>query len=304
MQEVKIQVSPDQAELIDEFLIENEVEDWHLYVEPHTRQASLTSYFGDEPAARAAWEDLKENLPAEIETGQPEFRPLEDREWQESYKAHFHKWHFDGLHWAPVWERDDFRPPEGEEVVWLDPGMAFGTGNHETTRLCVERMVEAGREWRAEGRDPAQLEVLDAGCGSGILAISAVKCGFGTVAGFDLDPVAVEVSQANAELNGVAGQIEFFEGDLVTGLPGRAADLLIANIQADVLGRHAGELAAALKPGGRLVLSGILAAELTEVEECFQRVLPDAAFSSHQLGEWADLVALAPRELSPESADQ
>ncbi len=292
--EVKIEVNPDEAERLEEFLIETGAEGWHVYSEAHQRLAQLTGYFEGEEAATVAWKELQGDLPDEIKPGKAEFRALEDADWQDSYKAHFHPWKFDGLHWVPVWERESFHLPEGDQVVWLDPGMAFGTGNHETTRLCVERLLECRREWEAEGRDLSQAEVLDAGCGSGILAISAAKCGFGKVAGFDLDPIAVAISEENAELNEVSGRIEFCEGDLVTGLRSRTADLLVANIQADVLCRFAAGLAAALRPGGRLVLSGILAAELHQVEECFRDALPIASFSSRQLGEWADLVVVVP----------
>lgn len=297
MWEVKIKIDPDDVEALEEYLTESGSENWHVYSEAHQRVAFLTGYFPDEETALGSWQEFRVSMPSDVDVPEdPEFRLVEDQEWKDAYKDHFHPWHFDGLHWVPVWEREKFQVPEGEDVVWLDPGMAFGTGNHETTRLCVERMIECGREWKAEGRNLADVRVLDAGCGSGILAISAVKCGFGQVAGFDLDPVAVTISEENAELNQVAGQIEFYEGDLITGLQGRTCDLLIANIQADVLGRYAQELVAAVKPGGRLVLSGILAAELEGVRAIFAGLLPDAEISTRELGEWADLLAVWPAQ--------
>lgn len=290
--EVTVQVDPDQAELLEDFLTESGREDWHIYSAADERLASLTGYFGSEDEARAAWQELKGAFPSEVGKLRASYRQVGDADWQEAYKAHFHPWRFEGLHWVPIWEKETFDLPEGEQVVWLDPGLAFGTGNHETTRLCVERLLECCRIWRGEGRNLKDLQVLDAGCGSGILAISAAKSGFGHVGGFDLDPVAVEVSEENAELNGLLGQIEFFQGDLVTGLDKRSADLLVANIQADVLCHFAGELAGAVRPGGRLILSGILAKEISEVEHCFRNALPEAEFSSRQLGEWADLLAV------------
>lgn len=294
MWEIKVEVNPTQAERLDEFLAETEAEGWHVYAEAYGGKASLIGYFEDESAARTAWADLKGNLPREIELGEPEFKAVEDQDWKEAYKEHFHPWQFGSLHWVPVWERETFQVPEGGDVVWLDPGMAFGTGNHETTRLCAERLIECAREWKREGRDLAQMEVLDAGCGSGILAVSAVKCGFEKVGGFDNDPVAVETSEENAELNGLAGQIDFYEGDLVTGLEGKSADLLLANIQADVLCRHARDLKRGVRSGGRLILSGILASELEYVRDAFVGVFPEAAISSRELGEWADLLVEVP----------
>src|SRR5690606_20866337 len=99
--------------------------------------------------------------------GSPAYRMLGDADWRDSYKEHFKAWQFGRLHWVPVWQRESFTLPEGDAVLWLDPGLAFGTGNHETTRLCVERLVTLTEERGPVGR------VVDAGCGSGILALSA-----------------------------------------------------------------------------------------------------------------------------------
>jgi ribosomal protein L11 methyltransferase len=184
---------------------------------------------------------------------------------------------------VPVWERATFVLPPGDEVLWLDPGMAFGTGNHETTRLVVERLVAYAQQHGTKGR------VLDAGCGSGILALSASKLGFANVGGFDNDAEAVRVSEENAALNAMEGRVAFYVGDLVTGLAGRQAELVMANIQADVLMRFAGELCAAVAPGGGLVLSGILGRELDQVREKFAATVPGWRVESRVMGEWADL---------------
>jgi ribosomal protein L11 methyltransferase len=168
-------------------------------------------------------------------------------------------------------------------VLWLDPGMAFGTGNHETTRLVVERMVGIAARTGAQGR------VIDAGCGSGILALSAVLLGYGNVAAFDNDAEAVRVSEENAELNGLSGRVEFYVGDLISGLAGRQAELVLANIQADVLMRFANELCAAVAAGGSLVLSGILSQELERVRTTFVALVPAWEIETRILGEWSDL---------------
>jgi ribosomal protein L11 methyltransferase len=154
--------------------------------------------------------------------------------------------------------------------------------------LCCERLVTfAGTQGRS-GR------VIDAGCGSGILALSAAKLGFEEIVGFDNDPEAVRVSQENAVLNDLVGRVEFYVGDLLTGLSGRSADLVLANIQADVLVRFARELSAAVAPGGQLVLSGILARELASVRDKFFGVNPGWLVDSRLLGEWADLLLTRP----------
>src|SRR5262249_19203508 len=157
-------------------------------------------------AARTQWSELMSQLTAAgvATLGAPVERTLADADWRESYKAHFKPWQFGRLHWVPVWERETFKLPPGGAVLWLDPGLAFGTGNHETTRLCVERLVALAEERGTAGR------VIDAGCGSGILALSAALLGYRDVVGFDNDPEAVRVSEENAALNGLAGRVGFF----------------------------------------------------------------------------------------------
>ena len=119
--------------------------------------------------------------------------------------------------------------------------------------------------------------------------MSAALLGFRDVTGFDNDPEAVRVSEENAALNGLAGRVRFAVADLAGGLAGVEADLLLANIQADVLMNFAAELCAAVAPGGELVLSGILGRELAQVREKFARAAPDWHVESQELGEWSDL---------------
>src|SRR5690606_7688838 len=165
--------------------------------------------------------------------GAPVHRMLADMDWRDSYKAHFRAWQFGRLHWVPIWERTTYALPPGDLVLWLDPGLAFGTGNHETTRLCVERLVTLTEEHGADGR------LVDAGCGSGILALSAALLGYRDIVAFDNDPEAVRVSGENAALNGLEGRVRFFVGDLTSGLKDASAEIVLANIQADVLIRFA-----------------------------------------------------------------
>jgi ribosomal protein L11 methyltransferase len=211
-----------------------------------------------------------------------------DEDWRNAYKAHFKAWRSGRLHWVPEWERATYPLSSDDVVIWLDPGMAFGTGNHETTRLCCERLVA----WAEAAPRPAR--VIDAGCGSGILALSAVKLGFGTVYGFDNDAEAVRISAENAALNGAGEAVEWATADLVTGLAGRDAELVLANIQADVLMRFAGELLGAVVPGGGLVLSGILAHEQARVREVFAAAAPDWGIEGRVMGEWSDLALRRP----------
>jgi ribosomal protein L11 methyltransferase len=132
------------------------------------------------------------------------------------------------------------------------------------------------------------MSVVDAGCGSGILALSASLLGFGDVSGFDNDPEAVRVSIANAQLNGLSGRVRFATADLRDGLGSGRADVALANIQADVLIRHCRELAAAVAPRGLLAMSGILSSEVGSVRDGFAAAAPGWEFNSRVLGEWCD----------------
>lgn len=282
--ELKAGITPAAIEPLEELLAELEEQRVMVMEDKPSGRAWLTGYFASRDEAMAAWARLIEAGWTGGLTGEPELRELPDTDWKNSYKAHFKAWKFGSLNWVPVWERPTFKLPAGEQVLWLDPGMAFGTGNHETTRLVVERLAKFTAECGANGR------VIDAGCGSGILALSAAKLGYRTIVAFDNDPEAVQVSKENAELNDLAGRVEFLTGDLVTGLAGRQAELVLANIQADVLMRFARELLGAVAPAGVLVLSGILTGELAQVREAFAAAAPGWVVSSRVMGEWSDLV--------------
>lgn len=278
--EIKAEIPAANADEADVVMQELGVEGWSLLEDAIAKRAWVVGVFLSATEAEARWNELRASLAS---AGEPVLRALADQDWRDSYKAHFKPWRFGRLHWVPVWERATYAVPAGDVVIWLDPGLAFGTGNHETTRLCCERLVEFAEKHGTDGR------VIDAGCGSGILALSAAKLGFRGVAGFDNDPEAVRVSEENATLNAMAGQVRFFTGDLVSGLAGQTADLVMANIQADVLMRFAPGLIAAVAPSGSLVLSGILAIELEKVREVFSTAAPGWAVQTRVMGEWSDL---------------
>jgi ribosomal protein L11 methyltransferase len=295
--EIKVEILPGTVDAADNVLLELGVEGWSVLEDVIAARAWIVGIFTDAVEAEARWEELASLLAPAGVAGltEPERRALGDADWRESYKAHFKAWQFGRLHWVPVWEREAFVLPPGDAVLWLDPGLAFGTGNHETTRLCVERLVaHAAQRAGAGGASLAAVRVIDAGCGSGILALSAAKLGYGTIAGFDNDPEAVRVSEENAALNGLAGRVRFFAGDLAGGLSDVQADVVLANILANVLMRHAAALTAAVAPGGMLVLSGILAEERDRVRAAFGEIAPDWSQASRTMGEWSDVVLTRP----------
>ena len=290
LHELKAEIPKSAANALDELLQECELQNWRVIEDAIAHRAWIAGIAEREEDVQSQWNDLAVRIAeAGIEiVGGPVAATLADADWRDSYKAHFHAWKFGRLHWVPVWERETFVLPEGEAVLWLDPGLAFGTGNHETTRLCVERLVARTEEHGTAGR------VIDAGCGSGILALSAVLLGYRDVVGFDNDPEAIRVSEANAGLNGLETAVRFHVGDLVSGLAGERADIVLANIQADVLLQFARELVDAVAPGGTLVLSGILAGENAHVRTAFESFATGWSVNARVMGEWSDVVLTRP----------
>lgn len=294
LHEIKVEIPPASVEGADLLLLEAGLENWSVLENTIEKRAWVAGICADEAAAEAQWAELAPRLAAVgvVPLAGPGQRALADTDWRDSYKAHFHAWQFGRLHWVPVWEREKFTLPAGDAVLWLDPGLAFGTGNHETTRLCVERLVALAAGKPGAG---SAARVIDAGCGSGILALSAALLGFREIEGFDNDPEAIRVSEENASANGLAGRVRFFTGDLVTGLRGRPGDIVLANIQADVLMRFARELTGAVAPGGTLVLSGILAGENDQVKAVFSALAPGWSCEARLMGEWSDVQMRRPR---------
>jgi len=210
-------------------------------------------------------------------------RVVHEADWAEAWKAHFPVLRVGRrIVIKPTWRRH--RPGPDEVVVALDPGMAFGTGLHPTTRLCLaalERVADRGLVTGARA--------LDVGCGSGILAIAAARLGAASVLGVDTDPIAVEATAANAARNRLTQRIAAREGSLPTGEP--PFDVVLANLIAGVLVALARELAAEVAPGGTLVASGIYVDRETEVREAFGAVGLEVGDRSAE-GDWVALEAV------------
>jgi ribosomal protein L11 methyltransferase len=183
-----------------------------------------------------------------------EVRPVPDQDWVRLTQSQFEPIPVSERLWiVPSWHEVPAEP--GRVIIELDPGLAFGTGSHPTTRLCL-RWIEA--------QAPAGLPLLDYGCGSGILAIAARKLGAGRTVGIDIDPQAVEAARANAERNGV--EAEFGLPDAFADLQ---ADVVVANILSNPLKLMAPMLSHRVRPGGRLALSGVLARQAEDVAAAY-----------------------------------
>ncbi len=295
MIEGRIGVTKELAEQLEAHFCEDYQEHWMLYEDEDRGTHELRGYFANLEEANTLHEGLKAHFP-DLELW-AEVLPMKDADWKEAYKHHFRPWSDRGLHWVPVWERDSYELPAGDCLIPLDPGMAFGTGNHETTRLCVRRLLDVRDLRQTELK--SGLSVIDAGCGSGILALSARKLGFSPVEGFDIDPDSVRISLDNARLCELEGEVDFRWADLLEGLEGKEVDVLMANILANVLQEHADLLLGAVRSGGWLILSGILTREAEEVARHFvdrARVVWGVSIptDSRRDGDWSDVLLVRP----------
>ncbi len=176
-----------------------------------------------------------------------EVKEVQDADWAESWKQYYKPFRVGSrLVVKPTWEPHE--PRQGDVLLELDPGMAFGTGTHETTRMCLELL---------EKHLGGGMRVMDVGTGRGILAIAAAKLGAENVLAIDIDPDAVKVAKENVALNGVAERVKVVRADLVSGET-MACELAVANIVADAICMLAGPLTRHLLPGGMLICSGII----------------------------------------------
>ena len=288
--ELRATIPDEMADLLDGYFFEIESAHWGVMQKEINDPYEVFGIFADAAEAHAALAELRIEFPTLPETFAETV--IEDADWQNAYKEFVKPWSDRQLHWIPLWERDNIETPADAAVVYLDAGMAFGTGAHETTRLCARRLQDY-RDANADKLD--EIEVIDAGCGSGVLALSASVLGFKKILGFDFDPEAITVCHSNAEENAHIAQLEFEVADLEKGLNGRQADLLLANIQTDVLIPHCNPVVHGVKSGGTLALSGILVKELDLVrshyEAKFAELRPDDTITvdSRQDGEWGDL---------------
>jgi len=197
--------------------------------------------------------------------------PLEDKDWEREWMDNFHPMQFGTRLWiCPSWR--DVPDPNAVNVM-LDPGLAFGTGTHPTTALCLRWL---------DGIDVDDKVVVDFGCGSGILALAALKLGAKRVVAIDIDPQALQATQENARRNGVEDRLDVF---LPADQPTLEADVVMANILSGPLLELQDVISSYCKPSGLLVLSGILAEQVTKIEAAYTRdfTLDESAID----GEWA-----------------
>ena len=250
---VEILDSEDLRELLRSDTVWDYVDENLLVADPVVRVSAVTA-IGNAGFSALLADELDALAERGAYIGEVESRVIDDEDWANEWKKYFKPIVTDSVTVVPTWIA--YSPREGEKLLRLDPGMAFGTGEHATTRMCLELMRAAGRS------------VIDVGCGSGILGIAAAITGAKSVYMCDIDPQAVKAARNNAELNGVVCEIE--QADLLA--TSRRAELILANLTADLLIRMAPSVREHLEEGGKLVVSGIIAERLDEVKDAFSRL--------------------------------
>lgn len=235
-------------------------------------ETALLAYF---PAATPL-EEIRHAL-VPVAGARIEAATVPDVDWVARFRENFRAFDVGSFHVAPPWDRPHALEA-GRRLILMDPGRAFGTGTHETTRLCLRALEEA-----LALRPGAA--VLDVGTGTGILAIASLQLGASAVLAIENDPEALDNAREHAALNGVSPELVL--GDGARGVPPQGFDVVVANITAPLLRERAPEILAAARPGGRVILSGLLADEGDSVAAAYAAAGPVART---QDGEWACLV--------------
>lgn len=218
----------------------------------------IVGYLTDVEGAASRSDELAEEL---LRLGATEVthNTVQEEDWSELWKVHFKPRRIGRrLVIRPTWE--DFKAGAEDIIIVLDPGQAFGTGDHPTSRLCLQLLESADLEGKS---------VADIGCGSGVLAIAAAKLGARSVVASDLDPLAVSVTRENLERNEVVARVEATEGFTIVDVP---ADVVVSNIISATLIRLAPEAADAVASGGKWIVSGIYASNWPDVRAAAEMV--------------------------------
>lgn len=226
----------------------------------NTEVVTISAYYVDNERLQGTIEKIEKEVALVEERigkcrfGNTRFRKVTETDWANEWKQYFHVTHVGkSLVIKPSWEEYDAQP--GEHVIKIDPGMAFGTGTHHTTNMCMARLEQVL---------PKDATVYDVGTGSGILSIAAGLLGAKEVVAVDIDPNAVKVAEENIADNDLQDVVEVREGDLLAGTSGKA-DLIVANIIADIIIMFVKDVPLRLKPNGIFLASGIITERMADV---------------------------------------
>lgn len=234
----------------------------------NTEVVTVKAYYPDDDELQARLARIEAEL-ASMEAcfgnkcrfGNTRFRTVSEQDWANEWKQYFHVTHI-GEHLVikPTWE--EYTPKSGEHIIEIDPGMAFGTGTHHTTNMCMERLEKVLKP---------DMEVFDVGTGSGILSIAAARLGAKSVIAVDIDATAVRVASENIAANQLNDCVVVKQGDLLQGTEGQA-DVIIANIIADIIIALLPDIPGKLKDNGTFLASGIIEERQQDVAAAAVRV--------------------------------
>ena len=249
-------------------------EEWEIVdeelVESLDQPASVVVYLTNDESGRAELGRIEErfrNLKIEL-------CDMKEEDWENNWKAYYKPfWVKDKILICPLWEREEYKD---NLAVYIDPGSAFGTGTHETTKMCIELLVDYLKEGQS---------VLDIGCGSGILAIAAMKLGAKSAQLVDISPLAVKIARENGEINGLyPPEYSVKEGNLTDDIDGRF-DIITANIIADIIIPLCYDIRDYMENETVLITSGIIKERAADVQRAFAENYL-TVIQKKELGDW------------------
>ena len=245
----------------------------------NTEVVTVSAYYPEDRELQERLANIEKELGAienrigKFRFGPTLFRKISEKDWANEWKQYFHVTRVGkSLVIKPTWE--DYTPKADDKVLHLDPGMAFGTGTHHTTNMCMQILEEIVKH---------DMKVFDVGCGSGILAMTAALLGAKDIKAVDIDGKAVQVARENIALNKLTDKIVTAQGDLLHGTDGQA-DVIVANIIADIIIMLLPDIPGKLKPQGKFLASGIIDERLADVEAAADKVGMKTISVRHKVG--------------------
>jgi ribosomal protein L11 methyltransferase len=300
--EIKLSVDGEAAEAVAELLqrygyqgvaVEREgimPDCWSDDELPPAERLTVRAYIPDDervPEAKTQLESALGHMQLMYPMPTPEYTTVDDEDWAEAWKAHYQPVRLGrNILIRPIWIELETQPDDIE--IALDPGMAFGTGTHPTTQLCLAALEDLVQ--------PAAL-ALDLGCGSGILSIAAAKLGAKSILALDNDPIAVTATTENARQNGVADKIVAQVGSLENIISSaRRFDIIAVNILARIIIEMCGEkLGQTVRPGGLAIFSGIIEDQADDVETALRQTGLEP-YTRRRQGDWVAVEARRPHD--------
>ncbi len=281
MIKVSSAIEEEIIEKIEDLLFEIAPHSWTLNFDHSSNKNSLIGYFDNLVNAKKSIKKFKTSIECSY-SFKFNVERIKDEDWKNSYKKHFKPWNVDDFHFVPAWLNKEYLVPKKHKKIYIDPGMAFGTGNHETTKLCLYSILKFSNSCENK-------RIIDIGCGSGIIALTASKLGYKNIHAIDHDEEAVINSIQNAKINKI-NDVTFKNTSIEEIDINKHYDVVIANIQSDVLISNAITLTKIVERKGIMILSGILKDEANLLQDKFKQILDNKqtkfVLRSIEMNEW------------------